>query len=698
MGAAIEIPFADLLAGVTQPLTDAALAELIDADGRRRIRQGLEVSLERYLDAVPDLRARPDALDAAADVCLRSLSRSSRITDDAITRFIERHPDLEQAAHEAAHLSNAMLSTSGLRRVVRDGGGRPLPADFGPFLAAGAARYELRALLGSGAAGDVYLANDRQLAESDHDALVAVKIYTVDNVSPLASIRRSEEATKARRIDHANVVRVLDRGVSPGGEEYIVSEYAAGGDLATRLESAPPPLPARHAASLVSRAARGVQAAHNAGLVHCDLKPGNIMLSASDEPKVADFGVAARFASTGARPGDRASSQPIGNLAFISPEQYRMEEGSLTPPSDVYALGGILYLLLTGELPNGESVHEIRRTHDAASGRQEAPDPRARRPSIDRDLAAICRRAMAPRPAERYAAAASLADDLDAWLRREPIRWTRPSPWRVVSLWARRRPGVVALTAVCVVAIALGTAFGVISRRQAEVLDSQQDVAREFSSRYARDIGALGPARTDTLHLLWSLRYMFANQLLPAAPDPSVLDDAMFDATESIIDDALAAGRGDHVEVLLLRVGHVFNLVAHGRVDGVLPELDHLRRAWARLCTDPDDPFLGAIDAIAACAVVQQIERSAMSSNALSPEDRDRLESALGTLLEQESNLEGVHRSTPLHFLLLECLERALAPGMLDRPAELAAVRDRHERAKVDRSFIGLDPGAETGE
>ena len=120
----------------------------------------------------------------------------------------------------------------------------------------------------------------------------------------------------------------------------------------------------RQAAAFIERIARGVHAAHMAGLVHCDLKPNNVVLSVAGEPKVADFGIAIRATDPGpavAALDESGDDEPLGNLAFMSPEQFRMEPGALTIPSDVYALGGMLYWMVTGELPNGSTPEEIRR-------------------------------------------------------------------------------------------------------------------------------------------------------------------------------------------------------------------------------------------------------------------------------------------------------------------------------------------------
>src|SRR5262249_15362971 len=197
--------------------------------------------------------------------------------------------DLAPDTREAAILAHSICSTTVLAAKLRPQRSMDLPADFGPAQPDGVQRYQLTQLLGRGSQGHVYLATDRALSEPDRPAQVAIKVLSGTLDDPVARERFAEEATKARRIDHPNVVRVLDRGTTEQGNDYIVYEYVPGGDLSSFLAERGLPLPLKQAASLVAQVARGVQSAHAAGLVHCDLKPGNIMWDGA-MAKVADFG------------------------------------------------------------------------------------------------------------------------------------------------------------------------------------------------------------------------------------------------------------------------------------------------------------------------------------------------------------------------------------------------------------------------
>lgn len=478
---------------------DDALSAFIEDDARNRLAAGQPVDLATYLRSIPGLEARPVPLDTAIEYCLRSAGSAAdgRPSGEAVESLVRRYPALEGPIREAAMLADALadsVDAASLASLPADA--PPLPRGFGPPLPSGRPRYVLKELLGRGSHGTVYRAIDRQLSEANRPAMVAIKVL-VDEADAAARRRLVEEATKARRVDHPNVVRVLDRGQTRHGEDFLVFEYVGGESLDNLLESRPGPLPPAEAARLVSRIARGVQAAHAAGLVHCDLKPGNIIVMPDGTPKVTDFGVAVRQDAPGvadhlpdhAGPGvaaddavtvlapppagapasPRGTGRRIGNLAFISPEQYRCEPGALSPASDIYALGGILFYLLTRVLPNGATAEAVAATHAAIGGRQEAPSarraagsPRRRARRIDADLDAICARALAPVPHRRYGSAEALANDLDAWMRCEPLPWTRPGPWRRARLLVRRQPvAVAAMAGLVIVAFALGVIVGV---------------------------------------------------------------------------------------------------------------------------------------------------------------------------------------------------------------------------------------------
>lgn len=670
-----DVPFEAVLQQ-TPARDEDALAELIETDGRARLALGKPVSLRRYLDAVPDLCGMAVALDAAIDVTLRHLSGSPKPTPDAIQALIFSHPELEPQIRDAAVLAEGMWTTTGLRRHLDTAGQRSLPEDFGPPSPSGVLRYELRELLGAGGWGEVYLAVDRQMSEEGHAAFVAIKLLRGRDRDPFARQRLSEEATKARRIDHANVARVLDRGVSAQDEDYIVYEYVAAGDLSDWLERLPAPPPLAEAARLAARIANGVQAAHSAGLVHCDLKPGNILMTPDGEPKVADFGISVR---SGEALGKTLSpDRPVGNYAFISPEQFRMEEGSLTIPSDIYALGGILFYLLTRRCPNGDSIEEIRRNHAGDHGRTTPPDPRRYGRTIDRDLVAVCSRAMAMRPEDRYSSAGELAADLDAWRRREPIGWTRPSAARLVRLWAARRPAVAA--AVVLIALVAAASAGVVRhyselaatrRREADAAAARIDSARStLEDMYVALSAASRKGIGDQmLPVIMMLEWTSGPDIVGTPGDASFLWHDRVRIVREQLAEAERAGRDGDLEPLILESALGFWLTCDGNTAEAEPLLARNIQRW-RERLGPDDLWIRRMEAVAACAAAARVLAAAAADPAHTPGADELL--ALAAPLRQAADqlFSGRSEGSPVHRLVLRTLVRLHEPGRIGDPAE----------------------------
>lgn len=629
---------------------DGELADLIEADGRARVRQGLDVTLSRYLDAVADLPARVEALDAAIDVTIRRLTARGDTAEQAAERLVALHPDLEEPIREAAVLSRAVLSTSSLRRALtRPAPARVVPSGFGPQLADGRYRYELTALLGRGSAGEVYKAIDRLMSETAHEAVV-----------------------------HPNVVRVIDRGTSDRGEDFIVYEYVPGGDMAAHA-GARPAMPEDEAVRLVAGIARGIEAAHAAGLVHCDLKPSNVVITQDGEARIADFGVAVRSRAWEEHEPEARERGPVGNLAFIAPEQYRMEPGALAPAADIYAIGGIMYWLFTRRLPNGESAEEINRVHHEAQGRTRAPSIREFRPDADPQLDAVCRRCLAPRPSDRYGSAAQLADDLDAWLRHEPIRWTRPPLARRLRLWVKRSPALAAVITALVLVV-LGTGIGgwrvlaVAQRQQYEASLAagelaghrryQKEALKQFEVMYK--FAKSGSTTDDVWQVLPLLPYMeWAFQSLDPVDGAAVEYPWAMDRITSVrilhAQSREAAGAGDP-NTLALGFTLSFLLVTNGAYDEGGARARDNRDSWARILP-ADSRWLVWLDGVIAAADVQ-----CLASNPGASYRASILASAEPALLAAWSKLGEGPTETPLKRLVGQSLTTLYGPDLLNQP------------------------------
>ncbi len=302
-------------------------------------------------------------------------------------------------------------------------------------------RFQFIRILGSGAFGAVWLARDQHL-----DRTVAVKVPLGGVLTPREEESFLREARAAAQLRHPNIVQVYDAGREEN-QAFIVSEFIEGATLKSHRETRK--YTPSESAQLCALLADALEHAHQRGVIHRDLKPGNILIDADGEPHITDFGLAKRETAdaTWTRAGE-----VFGTPAYMSPEQARGDSAKVDGRSDVYSLGVILYELLVGERPfSGESHSVIFKTLYL-----EPVAPRKRNSRIPRDLETICLKAMAKRPPDRYPAAAAMAADLRRFLAGECVLARRIGlvgrAWR----WARRRPkdavaavlGLVALAAI----------------------------------------------------------------------------------------------------------------------------------------------------------------------------------------------------------------------------------------------------------
>jgi tetratricopeptide (TPR) repeat protein len=302
-------------------------------------------------------------------------------------------------------------------RTIEDGVGR---------LAAGATlagRYRILALLGAGGMGLVYKAEDEQLGLP-----VAIKVLRPDPWKDRRRIERfKQELVLARQVSHRNVVRIHDIG-SDGDVVFLSMDFVPGRSLGELLADEGP-LPADKAVDIARQVASGLAAAHEAGVIHRDLKPGNVLVDASGRAAISDFGVARSLSAV----GSTAPGAVIGTLDYLSPEQAR--GASVDARTDLYSLGILLYEMLTGELPfAGGSPPEVLAQRMSGATRDLLPS------ATPKELAAIVRRLLQRDPDRRYRDARELLDDLGR-IDAQASSWRRTRPW---AAWAAA--GIVALT------------------------------------------------------------------------------------------------------------------------------------------------------------------------------------------------------------------------------------------------------------
>jgi serine/threonine protein kinase/tetratricopeptide (TPR) repeat protein len=307
--------------------------------------------------------------------------------------------------------------------------------------------YQILEEIGRGGIGTIYRARQQHSRR-----IVAVKrilSYHADSQETLARFRREAEA--AASLDHPNILPIYEVSESEDGLPFFSMKFAGGGSLleaAPALRSEP-----RRAVALMAKVARAVQYAHIKGILHRDLKPGNVMLDGHGEPLVSDFGLAKWLDIT----SDLTHTLTIfGTPGYIAPEQVKGSAANLSPASDVYSLGAILFNLLTGRPPFlGE--HALAVIQQASE--KSAPKLRTLAPTLDRDLETICAKCLEREPNARYHSAGDLAEDLERWLEGRHIIARPVSPPARVWRWSRRNPITAGMTALV---LALGTGVGVM--------------------------------------------------------------------------------------------------------------------------------------------------------------------------------------------------------------------------------------------
>jgi hypothetical protein len=290
--------------------------------------------------------------------------------------------------------------------------------------------YEIGELLGRGGMGLVFKA--MQTALKRHVALKIVVSGAHAGAEERARFRTEAEAVA--RLQHPGIVQIYDVG-EQAGCPYLALEFVSGGNLAQQLGGAPM-LP-RRAAQLLLHLARAVQHAHEQGIIHRDLKPANVLLTETGVAKIADFGLAKLL---DVAQGQTQTGTVFGTPEYMAPEQAAGKVRAIGPATDVYALGAILYELLTGRPPFlGASTLE---TLDQVRAHDPAP-PQALQPKVSEDLATICLKCLEKDPAHRYPSAAALAHDLELFLRGEAITVRKLTLWdQTVRLLRHRQMDV----------------------------------------------------------------------------------------------------------------------------------------------------------------------------------------------------------------------------------------------------------------
>ncbi|MFN4260299.1 MAG: WD40 repeat domain-containing serine/threonine protein kinase [Gemmataceae bacterium] len=464
-------PTVDDFLPAEEPLRGQVLGELVHIDLERRLKAGEASRLEDYLRRYPELEQNQQAA-LSLIVAEYRLRRQQDPRVDAAS-YEQRFPAYqEQLAHQLAAVSPTVDTPNSH--------GEQAHADY-PRIAG----YDILEVLGRGGMGIVYKARQNAL-----NRLVALKMIVSSVPSAVLRQRFLAEAHAVARLQHPHIVQVHAIG-EHHGHPYLALEFVAGGSLDRQLNGTP--LPAQEAAAFVEILARAMQTAHEQGIIHRDLKPANILLAsrlasepqtsaAADRrlpttPKITDFGLAKLL-------DQDMSLTPTGDLlgtpSYMAPEQASGQTRDMGPATDIYALGAILYELLTGRPPfKGATIVE---TLDQVR-QQEPVAPRSLVATLPRDLEWIVLKCLRKEPQRRYASAAQLADELGRFQRGEPLQWTRPvGRWERCWRWGRRHPWQAAagmLTLVLLLTILVSSVlFGLSQARHAADLMREQNATR----------------------------------------------------------------------------------------------------------------------------------------------------------------------------------------------------------------------------
>jgi tetratricopeptide (TPR) repeat protein len=537
------------------PLSDWKRIDSLCDRFEAAVRAGERPEMAAFLDEV-DGRARSLLFRELLTLELEA-GRGARLDPPA---YHERFPEYAQAIDEAfavagldgttvhprhQRTSGASLSGANLSKSTRfDGEARR--AELNPVVleALQAEGYEVVDELGRGGMGVVYLARKIALGR-----LCALKMILAGAHAGLGALARFRaEAAAIARLRHPDIVQIYHVGEADG-LPYLELEYLPGGGLDQVLDGTP--RPTETAARMVEIMARAIAEAHRQGIVHRDLKPANILLDATGRPKVADFGLAKVLDSDHAITRSRAV---LGSPSYMAPEQAEGEVRSVGPTADVYALGAILYELLTGRPPFRAATALLT----LAQVKESDPVPPSRfQPGLPGDIETICLKCLEKTPAGRYPSADALAEDLRRFLSGEPIL-ARPVPtWVRVWKWARRRKalagafaGVAALVLILLVGALYYNSRLRVSVREARA--AQSDALKQ---------------RERTFHNL--------NQLVFEVHDKLGKNPATRSARRQLLDTALA-GLDEIAESAKAAAPDTSRAVAHQKLGDIYREISRM--------------------------------------------------------------------------------------------------------------------------
>jgi hypothetical protein len=457
-----------------QPRIDDYLVDVLD-EGRLALRAELE-ALERELRQAEETAARPEARAATSPEPLPAPPPSTLAEAPTVAPGTAPVSSLPSAATAAIH-DEATLPPRDEATVDL------VPAESAQLDAAAPVRvryfgdYQILREIARGGMGVVFHARQMTLNRP-----VALKMILAGQLANEVDVKRFyTEAEAAANLDHPGIVPIFEVGQHEE-QHYFSMGFVEGQSLSQRLADGP--LPAREAAELIRRVSEAIEYAHQHGVIHRDLKPGNILIDAQGSPRITDFGLAKKVQGGSDLTG---SGQIMGTPSYMPPEQAGGKRGEVGPAADVYALGATLYALVTGR-PPFQAATPMDTVLQLIS--DEPVPPRRLNASIPRDLETICLKCLEKAPPRRYASAQALADDLGRWLRGEPIMARPAGRLERMVKWSRRNPAAAAWLAAIPLLMFLGQEVGFMAGCLAAAMTIPL-VRNPRLSQYGAVLGAL---------------------------------------------------------------------------------------------------------------------------------------------------------------------------------------------------------------